>query len=138
MVEIDVTYRGELRCGAVHGPSGSELVTDAPVDNRGRGESYSPTDLIATALGSCMLTIMGIRARAAGWPLEGATVRVTKHMVADPRRRISKLDVRFALPDLSAEARAALEEAAQTCPVFESIHPGIEVPVHFGWGDLGR
>ncbi|QDU67235.1 OsmC family protein [Engelhardtia mirabilis] len=138
MVEIHVTYRGELRCGAVHAPSSAELVTDAPVDNQGRGESYSPTDLVATALGSCMLTIMGIRARDEGWDLDGATVKVTKHMVADPRRRISKLEVRFALPNLADEARDVLERAAETCPVFESIHPNIEVPVHFGWAELVR
>lgn len=137
MVEIHLTYRGELRCGVVHAPSAAELVTDAPVDNQGRGESYSPTDLVAAALGSCMLTIMGISARAAGLPLEGARVIVTKHMVADPRRRIGKLDVRFALPAVDAGARSALEEAARTCPVFESIHPRIDVPVHFGWGELG-
>lgn len=137
MVHIDIAYRGELRCGAVHGPSGAELITDAPVDNHGKGASYSPTDLLATALGTCMLTIMGIAARREEVALEGARVRVQKGMVADPRRRVGRLDVRFELPDVpDPEVRARLEAAAHTCPVAESLNAGIEVPVEFAWGAL--
>ena len=134
MVRITTTYRGELRTSAVHGPSGSELVTDAPVDNQGRGESFSPTDLVATALGSCMLTILGIAADARELSIEGATVDVKKSMVADPARRIGRLDVVVTIPGAFDEVqRAAFEKAALTCPVFLSLSDRIEVPVEFRW-----
>ena len=87
-VEIHFHYVGDLRCESTHTPSGTDLHTDAPVDNQGRGESFSPTDLVATALGSCMLTTMGIAAKARGFDLPGATATVTKEMVADPFRRV--------------------------------------------------
>ncbi|MEO0650189.1 MAG: OsmC family protein [Planctomycetota bacterium] len=135
MVQIDIEYRGELRCEATHGPSGSLLATDAPVDNQGRGESYSPTDLLATSLGTCMLTIMGIRARDLGVKLDGTTVRVAKHMVADPQRRVGRLEVSIRLPAVDAAHQPALEEAAHRCPVANSIDPRIEVEVRFGWGE---
>jgi len=135
MVEIDVAYQGDLRTRSQHGPSGRELETDAPVDNQGRGESFSPTDLLATALGTCMLTVMGIVARREGWDLEGARARVEKHMVADPVRRVGRLVLSFELPaGLAANARAVLEEAARTCPVKQSIHPEIETELSFRWG----
>ncbi len=138
MVQIDISYRGELRCESSHGPSGTALITDAPKDNEGLGSSFSPTDLVAAALGSCMLTIMGIVAKRHSWALEGARVEVTKGMVADPERRIGRLEVRFLLPDgFDAQVRTALERAAVTCPVHKSLDPRIEVPVHFGWGELG-
>jgi len=128
MVRVDIVYRGELRCEGTHEPSGRRLVTDAPRDNRGRGESFSPTDLVATALGSCMLTICGLLARERGWDLEGASVAVEKHMRADPVRRIAKLEVTLRLPaELPDEARAPLVEAALGCPVAMSISEGIEV-----------
>ena len=133
MVRVRVRYEGDLRAEAMHEPSSSRLATDAPKDNEGRGESFSPTDLVATALGSCMLTIMGIVARRHEWPLEGAEVTVDKEMVADPQRRIGRLVVRFSLPDLPAEARAPLERAALSCPVHHSLHPSTEVDVDFGW-----
>ncbi len=135
MVEIRIEYSGELRCVAVHGPSSAQLQTDAPVDNHGRGESFSPTDLLATALGTCMLTLMGISARKHGWKIEGASARVVKGMVADPRRRIGKLDVEIRVPEaLDERARKTLEKVAHTCPVLESLNPDIEVPVRFIWG----
>lgn len=134
MVEIDVAYEGDLHTTCRHGPSGRELETDAPVDNQGRGESFSPTDLLATALGTCMLTVMGIVARREGWKLEGARTRVEKHMVADPVRRVGRLVLRFELPaGFSADARTTLEEAASTCPVKQSIHPEIETELIFDW-----
>ena len=134
MVQIDATYEGDLRCSAVHGPSGTQLRTDAPVDNQGKGELFSPTDLLATALGTCMLTIMGIVARRDGLAIEGTTVRVTKEMTAQPPRRIARLSVTFNLPaPLTAGQRQKLEAAAHTCPVHKSIHPDIEVPVVFNY-----
>ena len=113
-----------------------ELETDAPRDNQGRGESFSPTDLVATALGSCMLTIMGIQARKQGWALEGASVDVEKHMTVRPPRRIERLVLQFTMPSgLPIDARGPLEEVAHTCPVCHSIHPDIEVDVRFRWPD---
>lgn len=140
VVEIDVAYLGELRCSATHGPSGMRLETDAPLDNKGRGEAFSPTDLLATALGTCMLTTMGIRAQERGWSLEGTRLSVEKHMTQALPRRIAKLDVRIELPggvpgiaQLSAADRAFLEHTAHHCPVRISILEAIEVPVHFDW-----
>ena len=135
MVQIQLEYRGELRCSALHAPSQATLATDAPVDNEGRGESFSPTDLVATALGACMLTLMGIVARRKGWSLEGATATVDKGMVADPVRRIGSLEVLIRVPGgLPPQARAVLEKAALTCPVKRSLHPDCNLPVRFEWG----
>ncbi len=135
MVRIDVHYEGDLHTRCAHGPSGAKLETDAPVDNEGRGESFSPTDLLATALGSCMLTVMGIVARRHGWALEGAHVSVEKHMVTAPERRVGRLVLGFAMPaGIPEEARAVLERAAHTCPVHRSLHPEVEVEATFAWG----
>lgn len=132
MVQIDIVYQGRLRTEATHGPSKTTVVTDAPVDNHGRGESFSPTDLVATALGSCMLTIMGIVAERRGLDLSGTRVVVEKHMVTDPVRRIGRLPVTITLNrDYSAEERKLLEAAALTCPVHKSLHPDIDKPVTF-------
>lgn len=134
MVTIDIVYEGDLRCRARHGPSGTELFTDPPVDNQGQGESYSPTDLCATALGTCMLSIMGIVARRQGWDLRGTRMTVRKTMRADPRR-IARLDVGIRVPrDFARDVRRTLEDAARSCPVALSIHPDVEVPVTFEWG----
>ncbi len=133
MVRIDVVYEGDLRTVAVHGPSSSQLATDAPVDNRGRGESFSPTDLLATALGTCMFTLMGITAREEGWPIEGARLAIDKQMAAEPRR-VGRLVLRFEMPGgLGPSAQETLERVARTCPVAQSIHPGIELEVEFAW-----
>jgi len=135
MATSTVTYEGELRCALTHDATGTTVATDAPVDNRGRGECFSPTDLVASATAACMLTIMGIRAADRGWDLGAARATVNKHMVADPRRRIGRLEIAIAVPtDLDAEARAVLEEAARTCPVKESLHAGIELDLSFRWG----
>lgn len=135
MVEIQIRYEGGLRTRAVHGPSSAALQTDAPLDNHGKGESFSPTDLVATALGSCMLTVMGIVAERHGWKLDGSRVRVVKSMVSDPVRRIGKLEVWLALAGEHDErARTTLERAALTCPVHQSLLPAVEIPVHFEWG----
>jgi putative redox protein len=134
MVEIRVTYEGGLRTRAVHGPSERELVTDPPVDNHGRGESFSPTDLVAAALGTCMLTIMGIAAEKHGWSLEGASATVQKRMVADPERRIGELEVVIRVPGAHGErARAVLERAARGCPVHRTLEGAVAMPVRFEW-----
>lgn len=134
MVRIDVRYEGGLRCHAVHGPSGEELSTDAPVDNQGRGESFSPTDLVATALATCMATIMGIVADRHGWNIDGTTMSVAKEMTSEAPRRIRRLEVVVDSPaTLDDNARKTLENAAHSCPVRLSILPAIEVPVEFHW-----
>ena len=138
MVRIDIEYEGDLHCHAVHGPSGKALETDAPVDNHGRGESFSPTDLLATALGTCMATVMGILARERNYPLRGMKIRVVKQMTPPPRR-VARLDVTLDIPPASAAAidaagRADLERRANECPVRLSLLPAIEVPVGFNWG----
>jgi putative redox protein len=138
MVEIKVAYAGNLRCIAEHGPSKMQVLTDAPVDNQGRGEAFSPTDLVATALGTCMLTIMGMRARERSYPLEDTKILVQKHMTSTLPRRIAKLDVHVSVPhgaDLSDADRQVLTHAAHTCPVRLSILEAIEVPVRFSWGE---
>ena len=137
MVSVESVYEGDLHTACTHGPSGAQVATDAPKDNQGRGESFSPTDLVATALGSCMLSIMGIEARRQNWDLVGSRVTVEKHMVQEPVRRIVKLAVACRLPArLSPAAREALEAAAHRCPVCASIHPDIEVPLTFEYVDV--
>jgi len=135
VVRIEIEYQGGLRTRAVHGPSGTVLVTDAPLDNQGRGESFSPTDLVATALGTCMLTIMGILAERHGWSLEGARVSVDKHMESQPHRRIGKLEVVIRVPvEHDERTREALERAALTCPVHRTLGQQVAMPVKFVWG----
>jgi putative redox protein len=135
VVRIDVRYEGGLRTRAVHGPSGTELITDAPVDNRGQGRSFSPTDLLGTAVGTCILTLMGIAAQDRGFDLAGATASVEKHMVATPRRRIGRLVVDIAVPqDPGPEGRRVLEAAARGCPVSASLAPDVAVELTFRWG----
>jgi putative redox protein len=135
MVAIELEYQGDLHCKAVHGPSGTELFTDAPKDNQGRGESFSPTDLVATALGTCMLTTMGILARTLELDIAGATATVEKEMTSSPPRRIARLTVRIHVPqELSADNRLKLERAAHACPVHKSLHPDAEQVLEFTWG----
>ena len=134
MVAIQVKYEGELHCKAVHAPSGTELSTDAPKDNQGRGESFSPTDLVATALGSCILTTMGILARTLGIDLAGATATVEKEMSTAPPRRIASLAVKIhVLGVVRDEDKQKLERAAHTCPVHRSLHPDVQAPIEFSW-----
>ena len=135
MVNIQIEYQGELHCKATHGPSGTELSTDAPKDNQGRGESFSPTDLLATALGTCMLTIMAIAARTLNIDVAGATASVEKEMTAAPPRRIQRLTVKIHVPNAPSPAdREKLERAAHACPVHKSLHPDVQVPIEFTWG----
>lgn len=138
MVRIDVLYEGDLHTSCRHAPSGSTVATDAPVDNEGRGECFSPTDLLATSLASCILTTMGIVARRRGWPLEGARGTVEKEMVTGAERRVGRLGLRLDLPPLPPEARSVLERAARTCPVHRSLHPDVAVEVEFAWAEPAR
>lgn len=135
MVEITTTYNGQLRTTATHGPSGSTLITDAPKDNMGKGEAFSPTDLVATALATCILTTMGIVAQRHKLDMTGATAKVTKEMVSSPLRRIGRLAVAVHMPTkLSEEDQQRLENAAHTCPVHKSLHADVEAPIAFMWG----
>jgi putative redox protein len=135
MVAIQVEYQGDLHCKAVHGPSATELSTDAPTDNQGRGESFSPTDLVATALGTCMLTVMGIMARTLQIDLAGTTATVEKEMTASAPRMIKSLAVKIHVPhSITPENQQKLERAAHTCPVHKSLHPDVETPIDFTWG----
>lgn len=136
MVEIKSVYEGQLHCNATHGPSGAVLATDAPKDNMGKGEAFSPTDLVATALGTCMLTTMGIVAQRNNLDIAGARVRVTKEMVSQPSRRVGTLGVEIVMPRaMGEEDQKRLENAAHTCPVAKSLHPDVKVPVTFKWGE---
>src|ERR1700722_6499497 len=127
-----VIYAGELRTVATHLQSGNKIETDAPTDNQGKGESFSPTDLVATALGSCMATIMGIYARQKGLSLEGMRIEVSKEMTTNTPRKIARLSTEIWMPPGLAE-NPALQHAALTCPVHHSLHPDVEKPVHFHW-----
>ena len=131
-VQIDVLYEGDLHCSVVHGPSGERFRTDAPVDNQGRGEHVSPTDLVGAAMGSCMLTIMGIAARTHDIDMSGARARVVKIMSAVPRRHIGELRIEITLPAaLDAKSRKKLERAALGCPVHASLGPDTHVDLKF-------
>lgn len=133
-VEITVSYQGELHTEAIHGPSGKLLETDAPVDNQGRGESFSPTDLVATSLGTCMLTIMGIAARERDIDISGTSVKVVKEMIADPHRRIRSLSAVVTMPrPLAEKHRKILEHAARSCPTHVTLGDRVEKPVEFIW-----
>src|SRR6516225_7216677 len=123
----EIIYKGSLRTEAKHLQSNTIIETDAPTDNQGKGERFSPSDLLATSLGSCMLTIMGIKARDMNISLDGTEVSIQKFMKPEPRR-VSSIDVRFNFPsslNLNEKEKIILERAALTCPVAESIHPGI-------------
>ena len=134
MVEIRINYLGDLRCEAAHGPSRTTLLTDAPTDNHGRGESFSPTDLVATALGTCIVTTMGIVAQRHDVELRGAKITVQKEMTSVPTRRIARLASELTIPlPPTHPHRAALEHAALHCPVRESLHPDVDAPIHFIW-----
>jgi putative redox protein len=133
MVSISIEYTGGFHCNATHGPSGAQLETDAPTDNQGKGEAFSPTDLVATALGTCIATTMAIVAERHQVELKGMTVQVTKEMTSDPRR-IGRLttEVRIPLPADHPE-RGLLEKTALGCPVHRSLSADMERPTKFFW-----
>jgi putative redox protein len=130
-----VVYNGELRTTCTHLKSGSEFETDAPVDNNGKGERFSPTDLLATSLGTCMMTVMGIKARTMGFDLDDMKVEVLKIMKADPRR-VSGIELTFHIPahleKTDEKTRDILKYTGDNCPVMKSIHPDIEVKIDWG------
>ena len=131
----EIIYKGALRTEAKHLQSQTIIETDAPTDNQGKGECFSPTDLLATSLGSCMLTTMGIKARDLNVDLDGTQVSITKIMKSEPRR-VSAIKVEIEFPQevrADDKQKMILENTALTCPVAKSIHPDIEVDVHFGW-----
>ncbi|MCO5062079.1 MAG: OsmC family protein [Kiritimatiellae bacterium] len=133
-VEITSAYTGNLRCSVTHGPSGSTIETDAPVDNAGKGERLSPSDLVATALVTCILTTIGIVAERKGWDVSGMRAKVVKEMSATPPRRIARLSVDLWMAkDLPPEGRQQVENIAHGCPVQKSLSDSIEVPVTIHW-----
>ncbi len=130
-----IKYKGNLRTEAKHLQSGTVIETDAPTDNNGKGERFSPSDIVATALGSCMLTIMGIKAQGMNVDLKDTTVDITKIMAAEPRR-IAEVQINFHFPEnfkADEKQKKILENAARTCPVAKSIHPDIKVDITFDW-----
>ena len=138
MVPISVSYQGHLRCNAVHDNSGTMIVTDAPKDNFGKGESFSPTDLVAAALGTCMITTMGIFARKEKMELilDGTTVSIEKHMSTDTPRRIIRLAVQVSFPEhVPVQYRVRLKEIGDHCPVVKSIHPDISLDLSYHYPD---
>ncbi|MDN3707048.1 OsmC family protein [Myroides ceti] len=128
-----VIYLGELRTQSVHLASGSEIISDAPVDNNGKGEAFSPTDLLANSLATCMFTIMGIKAAGMAIALEGSTAEVIKEMQSEPRK-ISKIKIVFQMnTQLDEKQQTILERVALSCPVYLSLHPDIEKDITFNW-----
>ncbi|MBC8985722.1 OsmC family protein [Pedobacter sp. N36a] len=134
MATSKITYNGGLRTTSVHERSGNEIITDAPVDNQGKGEAFSPTDLLATSLGNCMLTIVGIASASHGFSIDGATAEVTKIMAENPRR-VSEILVNFQFPanGYSDKDKTIIERSAHTCPVAMSLHPDIKQRVSFNY-----
>lgn len=133
MATSNVTYLGDLRTSSIHLQSGSEIISDAPIDNKGKGEAFSPTDTVANGLASCMFTVMGIKAREMDVDFSGSTAEVTKLMVVDPRR-ISEIHVTFNMNlEADEKTKTILERTALTCPVFYSLHPDIEKVITFNW-----
>lgn len=133
MATSNITYVGDLRTVCIHLQSGTQILTDAPTDNHGKGEAFSPTDLVATALGSCMVSIMGIKSKDLDVDLKDSTVSITKIMQAEPRK-IAKIEVILNMSiETSDKNKTILERAAMTCPVLLSLHPDIEKDVVFNW-----
>ena len=133
MATSKITYLGELRTSSIHINSNSEIISDAPLDNNGKGEAFSPTDTVANALGSCMLTMMGIKARDLGVDFTGSTTEITKVMGVDPRR-ITEIHVVFNMNIKPEEkVKTILENTAKTCPVLYSLHPDIKKEITFNW-----
>jgi putative redox protein len=129
-----VFFEGQLRTTCTHLQSGQQIITDAPTDNNGKGEAFSPTDLIATGLAACMITVMGIKADTSGWDINGAELFVTKIMASNPRR-ISEIHIKIKMPQKSFDekTKSILENTAKTCPVAMSLHPEIKQAIEFQW-----
>ena len=132
MVKMSIVYQGQLHCELTHEPSGTVISTDAPKDNMGKGEAFSPTDLVAAALGSCMLTVMGIAANKHNIELKGTRIDVSKEMITAPVRRIGSISVTLHMASgIPADKRSMLEAAAHSCPVHKSLHPDVQTPIQF-------
>lgn len=132
MVKMKIVYEGQLRCVLTHEPSGSVIQTDAPKDNMGKGEAFSPTDLVAAALGSCILTVMGIQAAKHNIDLKGTTIDVSKEMITAPVRRIGTITVNIHMcKGIPEDKRSMLEAAAHSCPVHKSLNPDVQMPINF-------
>ena len=131
---VEIIYNGQLRSSATHLRSGNTIINDAPVDNHGKGEAFSPTDMVATALGTCILTIMGISAEKNSIDMEGAKAEITKIMAPDPRR-IAQIDAMIKMPekDYSDEEKRLLEQALDNCPVCRSLHPDMVQNIQIIW-----
>lgn len=131
---INTLYIGELRTEATHVKSGNILITDAPLDNKGKGEAFSPTDLLATSLGSCMITIMGIAAREHGFNIDGTRAKIWKIMASDPRRVGEvKIELTFPRHDYTEKEKKIIERSAFTCPVYLSLHPDLKKTITFNY-----
>jgi putative redox protein len=130
-----ILYKGDLRCECTHLQSGTVTETDAPTDNRGKGERFSPTDTLCVALATCMITTMGIRAADMQINLQGTKIDVTKHMLSDPRR-IGKIEIVLHMPhlNLSEKERIIMQKIGDNCPVMKSLHPDLKVEVQYDWG----
>lgn len=136
METIKIIYIGDLKTQATHCKTGNQLITDAPLDNKGKGETFSPTDLLVTSLGTCMLTVMGIAAKENNIAIESTQVRVTKIMANAPRR-VSEIIVEFDMPkkNFSVQEKRLLENAAMNCPVTKSMHPDFKPTIKFNYQD---
>ena len=136
MATIQTTYLGDLRTEATHFQSGNIVITDAPLDNKGKGEAFSPSDLLTASLGSCMLTIMGITAREQNINMDGTTCSITKIMASDPRR-VCEVQITFNFPqgNYSEKDRTILKRSAETCPVAKSVHPDLIQNLVFNFGE---
>ncbi|MFN8207766.1 MAG: OsmC family protein [Bacteroidales bacterium] len=134
MHTIETIYLTDLRTSSRHLPSGEELITDAPPDNQGRGEAFSPTDLLATSLGCCMLTIMGIAARTHGFSIDGTRIKTTKIMASDPRR-VAEVIIDFEFPhaDFTEKQKILIRKSAEECPVAKSLHPDLKQTVRLNF-----
>ena len=136
MVKINAVYEGNLRCKLIHEQSGSVILTDAPKDNMGRGEAFSPTDLVAAAMGSCMLTVMGIAAARHQIELKGTSVDISKEMITAPVRRIGTITINIHMaPGIPVDKRSMLENAVHTCPVHKSLNSEVQTPISFIYPD---
>lgn len=134
MKTSEITYTGDLRTTSIHLKSGKEIITDAPTDNQGKGEAFSPTDLLATSLGNCMLTIVGIAARNHGFNIDGTKAEITKVMAENPRR-VGEIHVELHFPanNYTEKEKAIIERSAKTCPVAYSLHPDIKQEITFSY-----
>ncbi|TDG35166.1 OsmC family peroxiredoxin [Pedobacter changchengzhani] len=134
MATSKITYNGGLRTNSIHLASGSEIITDAPIDNKGKGEAFSPSDLLATSLGNCMLTIVGIAANEHGFNIDGTTAEITKIMATEPRRVVEiVVNLQFPNHDYTDKTKAIIERSARTCPVANSLHPDIKQNITFNY-----